>query len=141
MALKKLFDVPITRLWRHLWNRFVNKCHDFRTIFWLLTSFFSTWCFWLPVTRDQTSWHSISFRLMWPLHGLLVTTQSCVLKIWHDFRKIFSLLASLSAWCIWLRVIKWLGIQLVFIWCAHYVVMTSFVTSQNHFQTSVTWFS
>ena len=40
-----------------------------------------------------------------------------------------------------LRVIKWIGIQLAFIQCAHHVVMKSLVTSQSHFPKSITWFS
>jgi len=40
-----------------------------------------------------------------------------------------------------LRVIKWIGIQSAFVWCAHFVVMTSPATSQSHLKKYITWFS
>ena len=61
-----------------------------------------------------------------------VVSESHFLNIWHDFRKTFRLLTHFM---IWLPVLThqrtW--IKMVFVWCVHYLIMTSFVTLQSRF--------
>ena len=75
--------------------------------------------------------HLICYKIVfWIYVTIFVRSSVFLLLLWvhdaFDFR---------------LQVIKWIGIQSGFVWCAHYVVMTSFVTSQSHFLRYITWFS